>query len=58
MNEDIFRGRTNYSTETLAAVHHVGLNLLKADTYLKGGIERKYKQVNRSDRETIVSALL
>jgi hypothetical protein len=49
----------NNSTENLATVRHVALNLLKTDGSFKGGIRRKHKQANRSDsyRETIVSGL-
>ena len=59
MNEDACRIRQNNSTEKLAAVRHVALNLLKTDGSFKGGIKRKHKQANRSDsyRETIVSGL-
>ena len=57
MNEDACRIRQNNSTENLATVRHVALNLLKTDSSFKGGIKRKHKQANRSDsyRETIVS---
>jgi len=59
MNEDACRIRQKNSTENLATVRHVALNLLKTDGYFKGGIKRKHKQANRSDdyRETIVSGL-
>ena len=59
MNEDACRIRQNNSTENLAAVRHVALNLLKTDKTFTGGIKRKHKQANRSDkyRETIVSGL-
>lgn len=59
MNEDACRIRMNNSTENLAAVRHVALNLLKTDGSFKGGIKRKHKQANRSDsyREAIVSGL-
>jgi predicted transposase YbfD/YdcC len=59
MNEDACRIRQKNSTENLATVRHVALNLLKTDGSFKGGIKRKHKQANRSDdyRETIVSGL-
>ena len=59
VNEDACRIRQNNSTENLAAVRHVALNLLKTDGSFKGGIKRKHKQANRSDsyREKIVSGL-
>jgi len=59
MNEDTCRIRMKNTTENLAAVRHIALNLLKADGSFKGGIKRKHKQANRSDsyREAIVSGL-
>jgi predicted transposase YbfD/YdcC len=59
MNEDACRIRQKNSTENLATVRHVALNLLKTDGSFKGGIKRKHKQANRSDsyREAIVSGL-
>lgn len=59
MNEDACRIRQKNSTENLATVRHVALNLLKTDRSFTGGIKRKHKQANRSDtyREAIVSGL-
>lgn len=59
MNEDACRIRQYNSTENLATVRHVALNLLKEDDTFTGGIKRKHKQANRSDsyREAIVSGL-
>ena len=59
MNEDACRIRQNNSTENLAAVRHVALNLLKTDGSFKAGIKRKHKQANRRDsyREKIVLGL-
>ncbi len=59
MNEDACRIRQKNSTENLATVRHIAVNLLKTDGSFKGGIKRKHKQANRSDnyRETIVSGL-
>lgn len=55
MNEDACRIRMNNSTENLATVRHVALNLLKTDGSFKGGIKRKHKQANRSDSYPPVS---
>jgi predicted transposase YbfD/YdcC len=59
MNENTCRIRQKNSTENLATVRHVALNILKTDGSSKDGIKRKHKQANRSDsyRETIVSGL-
>jgi predicted transposase YbfD/YdcC len=43
MNEDACRIRQKNSTENLATVKHVALNLLKTDGSFKSEIKRKHK---------------
>ncbi|MFT6349097.1 MAG: hypothetical protein ACJAYB_002112 [Psychromonas sp.] len=49
MNEDTCRIRQKNSTENLATVRHIALNILKKYRFFKGGVKRKHKQANRSD---------